>query len=53
MREYSVDVAGLDHTFLYDEDDAKRLGLTPKAEPKAKLAKAPANKARTAKNKSA
>lgn len=52
MREYKVDVGGLEHTFLYDDDDAKGLGLKPAEKSEKKAAPAPANKARSAKNKS-
>lgn len=47
MKEYKVDINGIEHTFQLDDEDAKRLGV--KTETKA--ADAPANKARAAKNK--
>ena len=50
MKEYKVDVNGIEHTFLLDDEDAKRLGLKSAD---AKAADAPANKARkSAANKS-
>jgi hypothetical protein len=47
MKEYTVVIGGIEHTMQLDADDAKRLGAT-----EAKAAEAPANKSRTAKNKS-
>lgn len=47
MREYKVDVNGIEHTFQLDDEDAKARGLKV-AE---KSADAPANKARRASNK--
>lgn len=41
MKEYTVTIAGLDHTMLLDEDEAERRG----AKPSTKSA-APANKSR-------
>ena len=41
MKEYVVKIGGLDHTFLLDEAEAKRLDATPVET----NAKAPANKA--------
>lgn len=52
MKRYTVEINGIEHTMQLDEDDAKRLGAKVKAEPQKKAAKAPANKARSAKNKS-
>jgi hypothetical protein len=49
MKEYKVVIDGQEHSFLYSDEDAKRLGL--KVETKA--AEKPANKSRTAKNKKA
>ena len=46
MKEYVIDVGGLEHTVLLSDEDAKRLGAT-----EAKAAPAPANKSRAAKNK--
>ena len=43
MKEYTVDVNGVEHTFQYSDEDAKRLGLKSAD---AKAADAPANKAR-------
>lgn len=48
MREYTVEVNGIEHTFQLDDADAKRLGVS---EAKSKAAPAPANKARSASNK--
>jgi len=44
MKEYKVDIFGVEHTFLLDDEEAKARGL--KVEKKA--AEAPANKARKA-----
>lgn len=48
MKEYTVVINGVEHTMQLDAEDAKRLDAT-----EVKAASAPANKARTAKNKSA
>jgi hypothetical protein len=42
MNEYVLDVAGIEHTVLLDDDEAERLGAK---------AKAPENKAREASDK--
>lgn len=52
MNQYTVEINGIERTVQLDEDDAKRLGAKAKSEPQKKAAKAPANKARSAKNKS-
>ena len=49
MKEYTVLIAGLPHTVLLDDDEAKRVGAKPV---ETKQAPAPLNKARTAQNKS-
>jgi len=46
MKEYIVDIGGLEHTMLLSDEDAKRMGAT-----EVKQAEKPANKARTASNK--
>lgn len=50
MKEYRIDIAGLEHTVLLSDEDAKARGLKPVEE---KAAPAPANKARETKNKGA
>jgi hypothetical protein len=52
MKEYTIDIAGLPHTVLLDDAEAKRIGAKPVQRVEAKQAPAPANKARTAPNKS-
>lgn len=47
MKEYTVQINGVEHTFLLNDEDAKRLGAT-----EVKAADAPANKARKPANKS-
>ncbi|MGV8972245.1 MAG: hypothetical protein ACOH10_07970 [Rhodoglobus sp.] len=49
MNEYTILIGGLPHTVLLDEAEATRIGAKPVA---AKSAPTPANKARTARNKS-
>ena len=49
MKEYIIDIAGLPHTVLLDDAEAKRLNAKPV---ETKQATAPANKARTPQNKS-
>jgi hypothetical protein len=49
LKKYTVDVNGIPHTFLLTDAQAKTRGLKPVEE---KQAPAPANKARTARNKS-
>lgn len=54
MREYTIPVGGIPHTFLLSDEDAKARGLVPvKAAPEraVKQAAAPKNKARTAPTK--
>ena len=51
MQEYKIDINGVEHTFLFDDDEAKLRGLSPKRDEKS--APAPANKSRAAKNKRA
>lgn len=49
MKEYTVEIGGLEHTLLLSDEDAKARGLT-----ETKAAPAPVNKARasaTVKNK--
>lgn len=48
-KEYTVTIGGLEHTMLLDDLDAERMGAKPV---EAKAAVKPANKARTAQNKS-
>jgi hypothetical protein len=48
MKEYTVLIAGLPHTVLMDEAEAKRVGAKPV---ETKQAPAPSNKARTAQTK--
>lgn len=48
MKEYKVEVNGIEHTFLYDDEEAEARGLKSAD---VKAADAPANKARTARNK--
>lgn len=49
MKKYNVVVNGVRTTLLLNDEDAKRRGLLSAAEkPAAKVAKAPANKARPA-----
>lgn len=53
MREYEVQIGGLPHTLLLDDETAKRYGdrATEVKRTETKKAPAPANKARTAENK--
>lgn len=51
MKEYQVDINGVEHTFQYSDEDAKRLGLKAGGAADAKQADAPANKARKPQNK--
>jgi hypothetical protein len=46
VKEYTVEINGVEHTFQLSAEDAKRLGAT-----EVKQADAPANKARKAANK--
>lgn len=46
MKEYTIEINGVEHTFQLSAEDAKRLGAT-----EVKQADAPANKSRTASNK--
>lgn len=46
MKTYKVDINGIEHTFQFDDEDAKARGLARTVETKA--AEAPANKARKA-----
>lgn len=48
MKEYTIDIAGLPHTVLLDDAEAKRLDAKPV---EVKQAPAPANKARVPDNK--
>lgn len=50
MKEYEVEIGGLTHTVLLDDDEAKRLGSAAKPV-EAKSAPAPKNKARSASDK--
>lgn len=50
MKEYTVELGGIERTVLLDDEDAKARGLLAD-KPATKKAAAPANKARTAKNK--
>lgn len=53
LTEYTVHLGGLPHTLLLDKENAKRLGLTDSDRAGADTkAATPANKARTADNKS-
>lgn len=52
MKQYTIDVGGLPHTFLFSDEEAKARGLTAdesKAAPKS--VPAPKNKARKAVDK--
>lgn len=51
-KEYVVTIGGLPHTLLLSESDARRYGEAARPKPEAKEAVRPANKARTAPNKS-
>lgn len=53
MKEYTVNIGGLDHTVLLTDEDAKRLGAKAVETVKTatKVAPAPQNKARSAANK--
>ena len=59
MKEYTVDISGIEHTFLLEEEDQKRRVPQAKAIPEhpyqaaaeAKEADKPANKSGTAANK--
>ena len=54
-REYVVSINGIDHTFLLDDDQVQRYPNARPVEQKPAAgakAKAPANKSRTAANKS-
>lgn len=55
MKEYKIEVNGVEHTFQLSDEDAKRLGVkgVDAKGVDAKGAPAPANKSRTAKNKKA
>jgi hypothetical protein len=46
VKEYTVDIGGIEHTLQLSDQDAKRLGVA-----EAKRAERPANKSRTAENK--
>ena len=48
MKEYTINIAGLSHTVLLDEVEAKRIGAKPV---ETKQAPSPANKARVPANK--
>lgn len=51
MKEYTLNIGGIDHTVTLDDEDAKRLGaVESQTEKSAKKATA-SNKARTASNK--
>ena len=55
MKVYNVEIGGVVHTMRLSDEDAKLRGLSSSDEAKApekKAAAKPANKARTAKNKS-
>lgn len=52
MKEYVVEINGVPHTVQLDEADAKARGLTAADEVGTKAAEKPANKSRTARNKS-
>lgn len=43
MKEYTVEIDGIEHVFLLDEDDAEARGLKPRT----KAAEKPKNKAST------
>lgn len=47
MKEYKVDINGVEHTLLLSDEDAKARGLSAVSN----KAAAPANKAQTPKNK--
>lgn len=47
MKKYKVTINGVETTLLLTDADAKAQGLKPSDEPKAKEAKAPANKERS------
>lgn len=49
MKEYTVTIGGVDHTMQLSDEDAKRMDAKPVS---TKAADAPANKSRSAKNKS-
>ena len=49
LKEYTVVIGGIDHTFQLDAAEAKRLDAKPV---QTKQAVAPSNKARTPQNKS-
>ena len=51
MKEYTVDIGGLEHTLLLTPEDAERMGAKAASTPDTK-AKTPANKSRDAANKS-
>lgn len=54
LKEYDVEVNGHKTTLQLSDKDAAELGLSVPSEPAAKVAeKAPANKARTPRNKQA
>jgi hypothetical protein len=48
VKEYKIDIGGVEHTVLLSDEDAKARGLNAPAEKKAAQ---PANKAQTPKNK--
>lgn len=47
LKEYTVDIGGVEHTMLLDEADAKRRGATPVQQ----KSRTPQNKAATPENK--
>jgi hypothetical protein len=54
LKEYNVEVNGYKTTLQLSDADAKAMGLTAdESAPPTKVAKAPANKARTPRNKQA